>query len=138
MKSIPFLVFARLLMPLLLVVSIFLLLRGHNLPGGGFVGGLLAGLGFALIRLAAGRDALRETLRVAPYQVIGVGILTAFVGAVIPMFVGEPLLKSLWTEVGTPFGPLALGTPLIFDVGVYLLVIGVVSILLVTLGENWE
>lgn len=136
MKSIIFATGSRFLMPILLLVSIFILLRGHNEPGGGFIGGLLAGLAFAMHRLSHGRDGLRAAIRVDPHGLLGIGLLTALASASLPLAFGEPFLKALWTEISTPLGDLKLGTPMLFDFGVYLLVIGVVTSLLIDLGEQ--
>ncbi len=111
------------LVPLILVVSLFLLLRGHEHPGGGFVGGLVASIAFSLYAFVFGPRAARGILRADPRVVgaagLAVAIASGFVGSLRD---GAPFLTGQW---GTLAG-LKIGTPVMFDVGVYLVVIGVV------------
>ena len=113
----------RRLVPLILVFSLFLLLRGHEHPGGGFVGGLIASIAFSLHAFVFGPRPAREILRADPRIVAAIGLALAiasgFVGSVRG---GAPFLTGQW---GTVAG-LKIGTPVLFDVGVYLVVIGVV------------
>ena len=122
---------ARLLMPLLLLFSVFLLLRGHNEPGGGFVGGLIAAAAFALYGIAFGVQSARQALLVRPLTLLGAGLLVALVSGLPAVLSGEPFLKALWTS-----GPVAVGTPLLFDVGVFLVVTGVVLMMIFSLTEE--
>jgi multicomponent Na+:H+ antiporter subunit A len=122
---------ARLLMPLLLVFAVFLLLRGHNEPGGGFVGGLVAAAAFALYGIAFGVRRARQALLVDPLTLLGVGLLIALVSGLPAVFLGQPYLTALW-----PSGPVALGTPALFDVGVFLVVAGVVLMMIFSLAEE--
>ena len=122
---------ARLLMPLLLAFAVFLLLRGHNEPGGGFVGGLVAAAAFSLYAIAFGVPRARATLRVRPLTLIGAGLLTALASGVPAVLRGQPFLTAAW-----PSGPLPLGTPALFDVGVFLVVTGVVLMMVFTLAEE--
>lgn len=109
---------------LLLLVSLVILWRGHNLPGGGFIGGLVAALAFALMSLSYGVDRAERSLRVAPLTLVTVGMILALVGGVPGALTGEPYLTHLWWEPGG--GLPKLGTTLIFDVGVCLVVLGAV------------
>ena len=136
MKSIVFMTGSRVVMPILLLLSVFMLLRGHNSPGGGFIGGLLAGLAFAMHRLAVGRNGLREALRMDPHNLIGLGLFIAVISAMIPLASGQDFFTAIWVSLNTPLGVAKLGTPLLFDLGVYIVVIGVVGSLLVDLGEQ--
>jgi len=122
----------RLLLPLLLLFSIFLLFRGHHAPGGGFVGGLVAAAALALYALAQGVTAARRLLRIPPQDVIAAGLLTALGSGVVGMLEGLPFLTGRWITVHH----LKLGTPVIFDVGVYLVVIGVTLLIIFTLMEE--
>jgi multicomponent Na+:H+ antiporter subunit B len=125
----------RLLFPLTLVFSVFLLIRGHNEPGGGFVGGLTAAAAFALILASDGLDKARELLRVDPLVLVGVGLATALLSGVPPLFDGGAFLTGHWLDAKIPvIGH--LGTPLVFDVGVYLAVLGVVVAFLFELAEE--
>ena len=119
------------LMPLLLLFAVFLLLRGHNEPGGGFVGGLVAAAGFALYAIAFGVERARQTLRVRPLTLLGTGLLIAL-GSGIPAAVrGQSFMTAQWV-----LQPVALGTPAVFDLGVFLVVAGVVLMMIFSLAEE--
>lgn len=122
---------SRVLMPLLLLYGIFLLLRGHNAPGGGFAGGLVVAAAYSLSSFAFGTAAARRALIVDPARLIGVGLLLALGSGIVPMLSGKPLLTALWFAPGV-----GLGTPLTFDLGVFCVVIGVVLTMTFTLGEE--
>ena len=126
----------RLLLPLLLLFSIFLLLRGHNEPGGGFSAGLVAAAAFALLTIATDVPTTRRTLRMSPRIFIGTGLLVAIASGAVGLIGGGAFLTGLWAELPLPGGAkLAVGTPLLFDVGVYLVVIGVVLTIVLSLME---
>jgi multicomponent Na+:H+ antiporter subunit B len=122
---------ARVLMPLLLLFSAFLLLRGHNEPGGGFVAGLVAAAAFALYAIAYGVESAHRALLVEPLTLLGVGLLIALTSGLPAVLSGEPYLTAKWT-----LGPVHLGTPLLFDVGVFLVVSGVVLMMVFSLAEE--
>ena len=126
---------ARLLMPLLLLFAVFLLLRGHNQPGGGFVGGLVVAASFVLYSIAFGVDAARRALLVRPSTLLGVGLLVAFVSGLPAVVAGHAFMTALWTTVEAGSMAIAVGTPLVFDIGVCLAVIGVVLTIVFTLAE---
>jgi multicomponent Na+:H+ antiporter subunit B len=125
----------RVLMPLLLLFAMFLLLRGHNQPGGGFVGGLVVAASFVLYSIAFGVDAGRRALLVKPATLLGVGPLVALTSGLPAVLTGQPFMTAQWTEVPWGGTAVALGTPLVFDVGVFLAVIGVVLTIVFTLSE---
>jgi multicomponent Na+:H+ antiporter subunit A len=122
---------ARLLMPLLLLFSVFLLWRGHNEPGGGFVGGLVASAAFSLYLIAYGVDRARRALIIKPGTLLGVGLLTALISGLPASLLGQPFLKAQWT-----LEPIALGTPMLFDIGVFLVVTGVMLMMIFSLAEE--
>ena len=127
---------ARLLMPLLLLFAVFLLLRGHNQPGGGFAGGLVAAVPFAIFSIAFGSAEARRVLHVETHVLIATGLLTALVSGVLSLFAGDPFLTSSWGTLRLPgFPSVDLGTPVLFDLGVYLLVIGVTLSIIFALEE---
>jgi multicomponent Na+:H+ antiporter subunit B len=127
----------RYLLPLMLLFSIFLLLRGHNEPGGGFIAGLVAAAAFALYALANDVGQARSILQYNPMTLIGGGLLLALLSGLWPWLSGEPFLTGQWGKFDIPtVGKLELGTPLFFDIGVYLVVIGVALMILFTLAEE--
>lgn len=135
MKSFILSTATRYLLPLLLLFSLFLLMRGHQEPGGGFVGGLVAAAAFALYMIAYGLPETRRILRVQPSQLIGAGLLTAAGSGVVGLAAGSGFLTGLWLPFGAPVVG-AVGTPLVFDIGVYLLVMGATLLIIFSLGEE--
>jgi multisubunit Na+/H+ antiporter MnhB subunit len=125
----------RFLMPLLLLFAVFLLMRGHNQPGGGFVGGLVVAASFILYSIAFSVDAARRALLVGPSRLLGVGLLLALVSGLPGVVMGQPFMTAVWTAVGAGSTALHVGTPLVFDVGVFLAVIGVVLTIVFTLAD---
>jgi multicomponent Na+:H+ antiporter subunit B len=127
----------RFLLALLLLFSVFLLLRGHNDPGGGFVGGLVAASGFVLYAIAYDPEAARRAIVLEPHAFIGAGLLLALASGLTPLFIGAPFLTGQWLELDLPGeATLDLGTPLFFDIGVYLTVLGVTLMIMLTLAEE--
>ncbi|MCK6547651.1 Na+/H+ antiporter subunit B [Myxococcota bacterium] len=136
MSSLIFQTASRMLQPLMLFVSVFLLLRGHHHPGGGFVGGLVAAAAYELQAMAFGVPAARATLRIDLRTIIGVGLASAVVTAALPLALGEPLFTALWLRAAWGGVTVELGTPLVFDLGVYLVVAAAASSFLFTLEEG--
>lgn len=137
MESIILRVGARLMLPVLLLFSIFLLLRGHNLPGGGFIGGLVAGAAVLLQLLARGEAHIREDFPITFRLFLPLGLLVAAAAGVIGMLLGEPFLTGVWVTLPAPgFGELKLGTPLLFDIGVYFVVIGMSVEVILLMAEE--
>ena len=125
----------RLLMPLLLLFALFLLFRGHNAPGGGFVAGLVVAAAFVLHSIAYGIAASRRALLVAPSLLLPIGLVVALLSGAPAVVAGLPFMTGLWTTVGAGPSGIAIGTPLLFDIGVFLAVIGVVLTIVFTLTE---
>lgn len=132
MNSLIFASFSRILFVLMLVVSVYVLYRGHNEPGGGFVGGLIAAAGFATLALARGVEVARAALRVEPMTVIGAGILAALLGGLPGLLLDDSFLTHQWAILGS----FHLGTTLIFDIGVYLVVLGGILSLILRFYEG--
>ncbi len=123
------------LLPLLLLFSIFILLRGHYLSGGGFVGGLVASIAFVLHAFAHGFDEARKIFRFNPGALIPFGLLLCVTMGILPMFIDAPFLMGLWLEQSFPVIG-SVGTALFFDIGVFLVVIGVTLTILFTISES--
>ena len=127
----------RYLLPLLLIFSVFLLLRGHHEPGGGFLGGLVVSAAVALCALAFDVPAARQVLRCDPHLLIGAGLLTAGGSGLWALLKRQPFLTAGWEKFSGPrLGEVEIGTPLVFDIGVYLVVIGVTMLILLSLAEE--
>jgi multicomponent Na+:H+ antiporter subunit B len=126
---------ARLLVVMLLVLAFFMLLRGHNEPGGGFIGGLIAAGAIAVHQLACGVEQARRLLRIDPEVLAGIGLLVALASGLAGPLAGRPFLTGIWLDGEVP-GIGKLGTPLGFDLGVFLLVVGAVLTILFTLDEE--
>ena len=117
--------------------SVYLLLRGHHLPGGGFVGGLIAGSSYALYALAFDVASARKRLKINPISLAAMGLLIACLSGIPALFYGKAFLTGIWWEIPLFFGfVFDLGTPLIFDIGVYLVVWGILLTLIFSLGEE--
>ena len=126
----------RYLLPFLLLFSVFLFIRGHNQPGGGFAGGLVAAAAFALASIAFGAAKARRVLRIEPRYLIGMGLLAALSSGVLSLFGKQPFLTGLRANFQLPgLGKLEVGTPVLFDVGVYLVVVGATLTIIFALEE---
>lgn len=137
MNSVILATVSRLLSGLLLVFSVFLLLRGHNLPGGGFVGGLVAACAVILHALASGFSAARRMLWIDPRTLMALGLLVAICSGLVALGEGLPFLTGLWDKAPLPVVG-KIGTPLVFDCGVYLVVLGVTCLIVFSLVEDGE
>lgn len=127
----------RLIIPLLLLFSIFLLLRGHNNPGGGFVGGLVAGSGFVLYAFSRGDGEARHVLKVPPRLLLGMGLACALGAGLLALGGGDPFLHSLWTpEWALLGGHMKAGSTLLFDIGVFFVVVGTVLLMVFSVGQT--
>lgn len=122
----------RILVSLMLLFSVFVMLRGHNEPGGGFVGGLIASTGLALFTVAYGPAAVRRAIHIDTRYIAMTGLAMAVSAGVIGSVWGKAFLKGIWIEVAG----VAVGTPVIFDLGVYLVVIGAVMTLILAMEEE--
>lgn len=123
------------LMPLMFVFSFFLLLRGHNEVGGGFVGGLVAASALMLYAISSSPSALWKLLPLDPRFIAGFGLLMSLLAGFFPIFFGLPFMTGMWVENSLPVVG-KVGTPTLFDAGVYFLVIGVVVWILLEFAED--
>jgi multisubunit Na+/H+ antiporter MnhB subunit len=123
---------ARLLGGIVLMFAVYLLWRGHHSPGGGFIAALVAATGFSVVLLSEGPDTVRKGLYFTPQHLIGMGISLAIASGGLAMVQDKPFLTGAWWPVQTPW----LGTPLIFDAGVFLVVLGAILTVLLALEES--
>jgi len=136
-RSIMLEVIVRILFHTIIVVSLYLLFAGHNLPGGGFAGGLVAGMALVMRYIAGGRYELGAAAPTDAGRFLGIGMTLAVACAVIPVFFGAAPLSSAVLEADVPvLGHLEFVTSTIFDIGVYLVVIGLVLDVLRSLGAE--
>lgn len=136
-RSIIFEVVTRLIFHSMIVFSIYLLLAGHNLPGGGFAGGLTAGLALTIRYLAGGRFELREATPVGAGTLLGIGLATAAAAGMTPLLLGGEVFQSAIVELWLPvFGDIKFVTSTIFDIGVYVVVVGLALDVLRSLGAE--
>ncbi len=127
----------RLLFPTMILVGVYLLFSGHNTPGGGFAGGLVVGLALALRYVAGGRYELDEAAPVQPGVVLGIGMILAAGSAVASQLAGGAPLESWVLEFTLPvLGEVHAVTSLVFDIGVFLVVIGLVLDILRSQGAG--
>jgi multicomponent K+:H+ antiporter subunit A len=127
----------RLLLPLALLVSLFMLLRGHDAPGGGFVGGLVLATAVILQYLVGGTLWVESRLRIRPLYWIASGLLAAALAGLLALLGAQPFLTSLSWQLELPWlGAMRLSSVLLFDIGVYLLVVGATVLMLVAIAHQ--
>lgn len=136
MKSLILHTATRLMIGVLVLFSLFLFFRGHDEPGGGFIGGLVGAGAFTLYAIAFGTEASRKVLRIHPITLIAIGLLSLVVSGLIPMFVAEPFLTGKWLFIEWGAFETKLSTPLLFDIGVYLCVVGFIVTVIFSLEEE--
>ena len=138
MNSLIFRTVAPAIVALMLVFSVFVLLRGHNEPGGGFIGGLIAAAAIAVYGIAGGVERVRRALRVHPVTIAGFGMLLAVASGLVSYGRELPYLTGLWWIVDLGGSEFALSTPGLFDIGIYFVVFGTVSAVALTLESERE
>lgn len=123
------------MLPLLIIFSLFVLIRGHYLSGGGFVGGLIASIAFVLHSFAYNTQRTISLFRFRPMFLIPAGLSLSLFSGLLPTLISKPFMTSVWfMESVDVIG--AFGSALLFDVGVYLVVVGVVLTILFTISES--
>ena len=138
-RSVVLEVVTRVLFHTIVVFSVYLLFTGHNEPGGGFAGGLVAGLALVLRYLAGGRYELGEAAPVDPGLLLGAGLLFSGVTGVVGLALGAEVLQTAILQTTLPvLGDVKLVTSLFFDIGVYLIVLGLVLDILRSLGAELD
>jgi len=137
MHSVIIILSARLLCPILMAMAIAFLYRGHNDPGGGFIGGLLFTAALILKILAIGAEEFEKHLWMKPKNFLMTGLIMAFTAGIMPLFVGKAFLQSLWFPTfSLPIlGDVHIGSPLLFDLGVFMVVIGFVLTVIIDFEE---
>jgi multicomponent Na+:H+ antiporter subunit B len=137
MKSYIVQIAAKRLLPVTLFLSLLVFYRGHNEPGGGFIGGLMAAAGFIFYAMAFDTAEAEKKLRVSPLMLIVAGLTFALISTLPSLFAGNPFFTGEWISLNIPLlGNLKLGTPLLFDLGVYLTVWGVIVTIIFNVMEE--
>jgi len=138
MKSMLLLLASRFLAWPFFIISLWILYRGHNLPGGGFIGGLIGASGFLFFDLSGYGRPERGLFSFKPLSFLSVGLSLAILSGLPGLLTGAGFLKAFWLPgFSLPLlGSVHLGTPLIFDVGVYLTVIGFILLLAGTMADH--
>jgi multicomponent Na+:H+ antiporter subunit B len=136
MNTLIFRTVAPFLTALMLVFSVFVLLRGHNEPGGGFIGGLIAASAFAIYGIAYGVAAVRRAIWFHPMSVAGFGLLVSTLSGFLSIFGGVPFMTGLWIYPHLFGVEIALSSVMSFDIGVYLVVVGAITSIALALEEK--
>lgn len=124
------------IMPLQLLFSIFLLLRGHNEPGGGFIGGLVAAGALSLYLIVFGAKAARRLILIDPKDILAWGLIFGLLATVPAVFLGQAFFTAQWLTLDILGTEVKLSTVLVFDIGVYLAVIGTITTMFFALSER--
>ena len=138
MNTVIFRTAAPLIVATMLVFSVYICLRGHNEPGGGFIGGLIGAASIAVFGMASGVPAVRRALKVDPLALAGFGVLLAGFAGLMSLFIDAPFLTAIWLYLDMGDTTVPLSTPLFFDIGVYLVVFGTISAIALALEEESE
>jgi len=136
MNTLIFRTAAPFLTALMLLFSVFVLLRGHNEPGGGFIGGLIAASAFAIYGIACGVTAVRRAIIFHPLAIAGFGLLAATIAGFLSIFSGVPFMTGLWVYPRLFGVEVPLSTVMFFDIGVYLVVVGAITSIALALEER--
>ncbi|MGV1763342.1 Na+/H+ antiporter subunit B [Agrobacterium rhizogenes] len=136
MNTLIFRTAAPFLTALILLFSVFVLLRGHNEPGGGFIGGLIAASGFAIYGIACGVSAVRRAIVFHPLAIAGFGLLASTVAGLLSIFSGVPFMTGLWIYPHLLGVEVPLSSVMLFDIGVYLVVVGAITSIALALEER--
>ncbi len=136
MKTLIFRTIAPTLTAIMVVFSIFVLLRGHNEPGGGFIGGLIAASAIAIYGIAVGVREVRKALVVDPISLAGFGVFIAGFSGLLSLGQSVPYLTGLWGYISIGATKITISTPMIFDIGVYFAVVGTISAVALALEEG--
>ena len=137
MNSVILQIASKYLRWILLAFAILALLRGHNAPGGGFIGGLLAGLAIVFRGFAYSIGQVKNELKSRPMIYTGLGLLFILLSFLPGIFSGNELMTGSWVKIPVPMmGDLKLGTPLLFDIGVFFGVIGVTLLFVFSLTKK--
>jgi multicomponent Na+:H+ antiporter subunit B len=138
MQTLIFRTIAPYLCALMILFSIFVCLRGHNEPGGGFIGGLIAASAFAVYGIAYGVSAVRKAIVVHPMALAGFGLFFGAITGLLSVFLEQPFFTGQWVFVDVLGASVGLSTPMFFDIGVYFVVVGSITSIALALEEDGD
>ena len=138
MQTVIFRTTAPYLASLMVLFSVFVLLRGHNDPGGGFIGGLIAASAFAIYGIACGVAPVRRAMYFHPMAIAGFGLFLSTAAGLLSLATGVPFLTGLWTKLYLPGVTIDLSSVMFFDFGVYFVVVGAITSIALALEEREE
>jgi multicomponent Na+:H+ antiporter subunit B len=136
MNTLIFRTIAPVLTALMLLFSVFVLLRGHNEPGGGFIGGLIAASALAIFGIARGTAAVRHAIVFHPLSIAGAGLLMSCLAGVISILFAVPFMTGLWIYPEIAGVEVPLSSVMLFDIGVYFVVVGAITSIALALEER--
>jgi multicomponent Na+:H+ antiporter subunit B len=137
MNSVILQLAAKYLRWLFIVFAVLALLRGHNEPGGGFIGGLMAGLAIVYRGLAYDTFQIKEQMKNFPERFIAGGLFVILLSFLPSLILGKTVMEGVWLKIPLPLlGELKLGSPFVFDIGVFLTVIGVTLMFVFSLTQK--
>jgi multicomponent Na+:H+ antiporter subunit B len=138
MQTLIFRTIAPFLCALMILFSIFVCLRGHNEPGGGFIGGLIGASAFAVYGIANGVGAVRKAILFHPMAVAGFGLFFGAMTGLVSLFFGQPFFTGQWIFLDVFGASFSLSTPMFFDIGVYFVVVGSITSIALALEEDGD
>lgn len=137
MESVILQIASRHMRPLLIILSLVVLYRGHNEPGGGFIGGLMLGAAYILYAMGYGVTKTQKATPISPIVLTALGLLLALLSGLPALFSGLEFMTGQWITIFTGTGfEQKLGTPLLFDLGVYLTVAGMLTLVMFSIMEE--
>jgi multicomponent Na+:H+ antiporter subunit B len=136
MNTLIFRTIAPALTALMLLFSVFVLLRGHNEPGGGFIGGLIAASALTIFAMARGVGSLRRAIVIHPLAIAGAGLLMSCCAGLLSAAFAVPFMTGLWIYPSIFGVEVALSSVMLFDIGVYLVVVGSITSIALALEEK--
>jgi multicomponent Na+:H+ antiporter subunit B len=134
-SSLIFRVSLRFLLPIMGLMVVVIFLRGHHMPGGGFIAGLIGAVAVILVGFAHDTQEVRRRLRIQPLSLVALGLLSAYLSSIIGPLLGHVYMKGVWSTTHFPLVG-QLGTPVLFDFGVMIVVIGMAAQILILLKEK--
>lgn len=138
MNTVIFRAIAPYLTTLMILFSVFILLRGHNEPGGGFIGGLIAASALAIYGISNGVPAVRRAIWAHPMHIAGAGLFLSGLSGLPSLLINAPFLTGIWGKIYVFGTEVKISTILFFDIGVYLVVLGTIGSIALALEERTD